>query len=130
VEVKCTALNCPNDLYQAQSPTIQRMFRMHKLELLRNAFSSHHRLVVIAHGRITRRPSFEGAAARLNDYTSLAYVTQTLTLRDGQTHVVTLFPRPSSTESETDECGPCASLEEEDGEDDTEGEAEAGANEH
>jgi hypothetical protein len=43
---------------------------------------------------------------------------------------IALFPRASSTETETDECGPCASLEQEHGEDDAEGEAEAGADEH
>jgi hypothetical protein len=46
------------------------------------------------------------------------------------TDVVTLFPCPSSAETETDECGPCAALEEENGEDDTEGEAKAGSDEH
>jgi len=35
-------------------------------------------------------------------------------------YVVTLFPGPSGTETETDECGPCAALEEEYREDDAE----------
>ena len=44
--------------------------------------------------------------------------------------VVTLFPGPSGTESETNKGRPCASLEEEDREDDPEAEAEAGADHH
>jgi hypothetical protein len=46
------------------------------------------------------------------------------------TDVITLFPRSSGTESETDKCWPRASLEEEYGENDTETEAEAGADDH
>ena len=47
-----------------------------------------------------------------------------------ETHVVALLPCTSSTESETDCRGPRAALEEEDREDDTKGETEAGADQH
>jgi hypothetical protein len=47
-----------------------------------------------------------------------------------RTDVITLFPCPSGTESEANECRPCAAFEEEDGEDDTEAETEAGADHH
>jgi hypothetical protein len=47
-----------------------------------------------------------------------------------ETHVVALLPCASSTESETDCRGPRAALEQEDGEDDTKGETEAGADQH
>lgn len=46
------------------------------------------------------------------------------------TDVITLFPCSSSTETETNECRPCAALEEKDGEDDTEAEAQTGADDH
>lgn len=46
------------------------------------------------------------------------------------THAVAFFPGPSGTETEANPCGPCASLEEEDGEDDTETDTESGADEH
>jgi hypothetical protein len=48
----------------------------------------------------------------------------------GDTYAVTLLPSPSSTETDTDPGGPCAALEQEDGEDDAEGETETGADEH
>ena len=48
----------------------------------------------------------------------------------GSTDVVALFPCTSGTESKTDSRGPCAALEEKDGEDDTEGQAKTGADEH
>ena len=63
-------------------------------------------------GRITRRPSFEGAAARLNDYCLLS-VYQCSRVSDIYTNVVTLFPSPSSSESETYPCRGGASLEKE-----------------
>jgi len=48
---------------------------------------------------------------------------------NGYTDIVTLFPGSSGAETETDVSGPCASLEEEDGEDDAEREAETGSDE-
>lgn len=47
-----------------------------------------------------------------------------------ETDVVTLLPCTSGTEAKTDGGGPRAALEEEDREDDTEGQAKAGADEH
>jgi hypothetical protein len=81
-----------------------------------------------AYVRITRRPSFGGAAARLKDCGCLACA-----MLGGvcdRTDIVALFPRSSGAKSESDKCWPCASLEEEDGEDDAEAEAEARADEH
>lgn len=46
------------------------------------------------------------------------------------TDVVALLPCTSGTETETDCRGPCAALEEEDGEDNAEGQAKTGADEH
>lgn len=46
------------------------------------------------------------------------------------TYAIAFFPGPTGAETETDPCGPRASLEEENGEDDAEGDAEAGADEH
>ncbi|KAH7552086.1 hypothetical protein BM1_08948 [Bipolaris maydis] len=69
----------------------------------------------VVYGRITRRPSFEGAAARLNDCLA----------RLGR-YVLDM----GCTETETDKGGPCASLEEEDREDDAEGDSETRADEH
>ena len=60
----------------------------------------------------------------------LAFDILNIYLCRGSSHVVALFPCPSGTESETDECGPCATLEEEDGEDDTERGTEGRADEH
>ena len=47
-----------------------------------------------------------------------------------ETYVVTLFPGSSGTEAETNEGGPCATLEEKNGEDDTERGTEGRADEH
>ena len=60
----------------------------------------------------------------------LAFHILNICLCRGSSHVVALFPCPSSTETETDKGGPCASLEEEDREDDAEGETQAGADQH
>jgi hypothetical protein len=90
---------------------------------------SHLSYASCAHGLTTRRPSFGGAAARLNDYVKVSPCLIFL-LNYDCTNVVTLFPCSSGTESETNECGPCAALEQEDGEDDTKAEAEAGADHH
>lgn len=46
------------------------------------------------------------------------------------THVITLLPSPSSTKTEADKRGPCASLKQQNREDDTEAEAQAGADDH
>lgn len=78
---------------------------------------------------MTRRPSFEGAAARLKDYIWVSMPGLDSLVRC-YTDVVTLFPCSSGTEPESDKCRPCASLEEEDGEDDTKAEAKTGADEH
>lgn len=45
------------------------------------------------------------------------------------TYVIAFLPGSSGTETETHECRPCASLEQEDGEDDAKGGAECGADE-
>jgi hypothetical protein len=50
--------------------------------------------------------------------------------RTGQTYAIALLPSSSGTETEANEGGPCASLEQEDREHDAEGEAETGADEH
>jgi hypothetical protein len=50
----------------------------------------------------------------------LAFDILNICLCRGGSHVVALFPCPSGTETETDECGPRATLEEEYGEDNTE----------
>ncbi len=47
-----------------------------------------------------------------------------------QTDVVALLPCTSGTKSKTNCCGPRAALEEENGEDDTEGQTETGTDEH
>lgn len=44
-------------------------------------------------------------------------------------YAVTLLPSSSSTETETDESGPCSSLEEKNGEDDTKGGTKSRADE-
>ena len=74
----------------------------------------------MAYGRITRRPSFGGDAARLKDCSSVSIWSFMPIPRLVVSYVVTLFPGPSGTETETDECGPCAALEEEYREDDAE----------
>ena len=48
----------------------------------------------------------------------------------GWTYVVALLPGSTGTETETNKCRPCATLEEEDGEDDTERGTEGRADEH
>jgi hypothetical protein len=45
----------------------------------------------------------------------------------GYTDVIALLPSPASTKSKTYVCGPCASLEEQDREDDSERQTKAGA---
>ena len=80
-----------------------------------------------AYGLTTRRPSLAGEAARLKDCESVSRGRMGVAV---ETHVVALLPCTSSTESETDCRGPRAALEEEDGEDDAEGETEAGADQH
>lgn len=76
---------------------------------------------------MTRSPSLGVAAARLNDCCLLASCS---TFCIVSTYAITLFPRPAGTETEANQCGPRASLEEEDGEDDTEADTETGADEH
>jgi len=67
-----------------------------------------------------RRPSFGGDAARLKDCSSVSDRSLMPIPRLMVSYVVALFPGPSGTETETGECGPCAALEEEYGEDDAE----------
>lgn len=63
-----------NQLYSKQlsikrsipRPTIQRTYRM-PISNYRKSFPRSHRLIYIAYGLTIRRPSFEGAAARLNE---------------------------------------------------------------
>jgi hypothetical protein len=90
---------------------------------------SHLSCASCAYGLSTRRPSFGGAAARLNDYTDVSLWVPSFQTAI-ETDVVTLFPCSSGTESETNECRPCTTLEEENGEDDTKAEAETGADHH
>lgn len=62
------------------------------------------------------RPSLVGAAARLK----LCVWSEEVSTECRWTYVVALLPGSTGTETETNECGPCATLEKEDGEDDTE----------
>lgn len=78
---------------------------------------------------MTRRPSVDGAAARLKDCFLVSIPYNRFFICD-VTDVITLFPCPTSTEAETNKGGPCAALEEEDGEDDAEAETEARADDH
>ena len=88
---------------------------------------SSHQFLAVIYGLMTRSPSLGGAAARLNDceHISIPRIQYAC-----PTHSVALFPSPSGTETEANPCGPGASLEEENGEDDAEGDAEAGSDEH
>ena len=72
------------------------------------------------------RPSLVGAAARLK----LCIRSEEVSKEHGWTDVVALLPCTSSTETQTDCRKPRAALEEEDGEDDTEGQTKTGADEH
>jgi len=72
------------------------------------------------------RPSLVGAAARLK----LCVWSEGVFNESCWTYVVALLPGSTGTETETDKGRPCATLEEEDGEDDTERGTEGGADEH
>ena len=72
------------------------------------------------------RPSLVGAAARLK----LCVWSEGVFNESCWTYVVALLPGSTGTETEANKGRPCATLEEEDGEDDTERGTEGGADEH
>ena len=72
------------------------------------------------------RPSLVGAAARLK----LCIRSEGVLDEPCWTYVVALLPGSTGTETETNKGRPCATLEEEDGEDDTERGTEGRADEH
>jgi len=83
-------------------------------------------------GFITLRPSLVGVAARLKLYSDrqpAIYQTSSVYSIEA-TYLIAFFPGSTGTETKTDKCWPCSSLEKEDGEDNTEGCAEGRTNEH
>lgn len=81
-------------------------------------------LSLLFYGRRTRKPSRDCAATLLNDCEIFISRLESLPLAVQFTHVVALLHCSSSTKTQSDECWPRSTLEEEDGEDDAKAETE------